>query len=138
MSFITRADLLTYILDDELTEITRSNTAVVTAAMDAATAEARMYLFDTFDADTIFSATGASRNALLVQLVSDMAIWKTVASCYAGQDRSDRLERYEQAVKWLKAAAKTEIYADLPRRENKATAEKKITVGSNPKRGNYW
>jgi phage gp36-like protein len=138
MAFIQKADLIAHILEDELDEITRSNAAIVTAALDAATAEARMYLFDTFDADTIFSATDNDRNPLLVQLVSDMAIWKIVASCYAGQDRTDRLERYEQAVKWLKAAAKTELYTDLPRRTNNATAEKKMVVGSNPKRGNYY
>jgi phage gp36-like protein len=136
--FIQKSDLRQSILIEELDEITRNNTVVIDASMSAAIAEARMYLFDTFDTDAIFNATGNNRNALIVQLTVDMAVYKIVATCQAGIDMADRLARYEMAVRWLRAAAKTEIYADLPRRADNATAQTNIVYGSNPKRGNYY
>jgi phage gp36-like protein len=136
--FIEKADIQSYILADELYEITRGDDVVVNAAISAACQECRGYLYDAFDVNAIFAKTGRSRDNLLIQLIADMAIWKIVAACQAGINHADRLARYEQAVKYLRMVAKTEIYADLPRRTLNETAEHKILFDSNPKRGNYY
>ena len=136
MAFIVKADLATKILIDELNEITRGDDTLVTQACIAAEAEARGYIYDTFDVDVIFATTGTNRNALLLDMLADMAIYLLVARCQAGQYLEDRQSRYDRAVKWFKAAAKTESYNDLPRRE--ATKQNHISYGSNPKRTNYF
>jgi hypothetical protein len=134
--FIAKADLGLSILIDELDEITRSDAAIITAAISAAEAEAKVYLYDSYDTEVIFAATGAARHQLVVQLVADMAIYFIVARCQAGQDIADREARYKRAVATLKQFQKSETYADLPRRT--ATKEKKVWFKTNPKRSNYF
>lgn len=136
MAFLAKSDLLLYILVDELDEITRGDDTLVLSAIMSAEAEARMYLYDSFDVDAIFSKTGEQRHALLVNLVADMAIYLLMARGQAGQDVEDRKDRYDRAKKFLTAAAKTEEYADLPRRV--ATVQNHISYGSNQKRSNYY
>jgi phage gp36-like protein len=136
MAFLTKDDLLTSILTEELDEITRDDDAIVTQACLAAVTEMRQWLYDTFEVDTVFAATGTSRHALLVQYGADLAIYYIVARGQGGQDFDDRKSRYDRAINWLKAAAKTDLYADLPRRET--TVQKVITYGSQPKRSNYY
>jgi phage gp36-like protein len=136
MAFIAKTDLALSILSDELTEITRNDDTLIAMAIDAAQAEMRTYLFDSYDVDTIFAKTGSNRHQLLVQLLADMAIYFLVARLQAGQDISDREARYKRAVAWLKQAQSSETYSDLPRRIS--TAQTIFTVGSNTKRPNYY
>jgi len=134
--FIGKADLYIAILEDELEEIVRGDDTIVASAMHSAEAEMRTYLFDSFDVDVIFAKKGAERHALLVNLCADIAIYLLVARLQAGQYVDDRKARYDRAVSWLKMSAKTELYNDLPRREE--TVQKHIIHGSNPKRVNYF
>lgn len=136
MAFIHKGDLFLSILKEELEEITRGDDTIVASAIFSAESEMRTYLFDTFDVDAIFSTTGAERHQLLVNLCVDIAIYLLVARLQAGQYVDDRKDRYERAIKFLKASAKTEMYNDLPRREN--TVQTHVTTGSNPKRVNYY
>lgn len=136
MAFLNKTDLLVSILEDELGEITRYNDALVSQACIAAEAEMRQWLYDTFDVDEVFAATDKDRNALLVQYGADIAIYYIIARGQAGQNFEDRKSRYDRAINWLKAAAKTDLYSDLPRREE--TAQTHIIYGSNPKRSNYF
>jgi len=136
MAFLTKSDLLLSILEEELDEITRGDDTLIDQAALAAISEMRGWLYDTFDVDAIFAATGSNRHALLVQYAADIAIWLIVARGQAGQDFDDRKSRYDRAIAWLKAAAKTDMFADLPRRT--ATVQTVITYGSNAKRSNYY
>lgn len=134
---ITKNDLLTGILEEELDEITRDDDTLISSAIAAAVAESRMYLFDSFDVDLIFAKTGAARHALLVQLLRDISIYYIVSRCQAGQEMSDRAARYERAIEWLKRVAKTEVYTDLPRRVE--TRQEHIKWGSvGQKRSNHF
>lgn len=134
--FIAKADLYTQILEDELTEITRDDDTLVNSAISAAIAEMKTYLYDNYDIEAIFSATGDDRHDLLVNFAADIAIWHLVARCQAGISIDDRKSRYDRAVAWLKTVKKSENYPDLPRREE--TIQKHIFAGSNAKRKNYF
>lgn len=136
MAFISKDDLKLSILIDELDEITRGDDTIITAAIDSAQGEMRTYLYDSFDVDTIFSQTGANRNAMLVNLMADMAVYLLVASVQAGQDLEDRRARYKRATTWLKEVQDTKNYADLPRRTE--TEQTHFLFGSNSKRNNYY
>lgn len=134
--FIDKTDLYLAILEDELEEITRGDDTLINQAISAAVSEARTYLHDSYEVDTIFAAAGAARHALLLGLVADMAVYLLVARVQAGQDVDDRRARYDRAVAWLKAAQKSDTYSDLPRREE--TAQNHISTGSLPKRNNRY
>ncbi len=136
MSFLLKADLKLSILTVELDEITRADDALVTEAISRAESEARAYLYDSFDVDTIFAASGSNRHGMLMQCVVDIAIYRIVAGGQAGQQLDDREERYKAAIRWLKQTEKTEMYSDLPRRT--ATKQEVISYGSREKRNNYF
>jgi phage gp36-like protein len=138
MAFISKTDLGSKILLAELDQITGGDDNLINQAIDSAQAEMRSHLYDWYDVETIFSKTSTERNQLLVDLLSDMAIYRLVARVQAGQDVEDRRARYKRAIDWLKLATKPansadKIYPDLPLRET-GTAENKINYSSNPKR----
>lgn len=134
--YINKPDLLTSIIEQELEEIARDDYNLVYNAIAIAVDEARAYLFDEFDVEDIFSKTGQDRNQMLVSCCIDIAIYVLVSRCQAGMDLSDRKDRYDRAKAWLKMVQKTEIYADLKRKE--VTEQKHISYNSNPKRVNYF
>lgn len=136
MAFLLKADLYSKILQDELDEITRSDDTIVANVLSAAESEMKVYLYDSYDVDTIFAQTGDDRHQLLVQIGADIAIYFLFARSQAGINIDDRKARYDRAINWLKAAKKSENYADLPRRES--TVQTHITYGSNTKRDNYY
>ena len=134
--FLAKQDLYLTILQDELAEITRSDDTLINAALSSAIAEMKVYLYDSYDTETIFAATGDSRHTLLVNLGSDMAVYFIVARCLAGQALADRETRYKRAIATLKAFRDSETYADFPRRTLRE--QKQIWFSSNKKRGNYF
>lgn len=136
MPFIVKADLLTYIQEFELDAITQLDDKFIQAAIEAAQAEIRMHLYDSFEVDAIFNAEGEQRNALLINFCADIAIYLLAVRCQAGQYIELRKAQYDRAISWLKAAAKTELYCDLPRRLD--TVQKHIKSGGRPKRSNYF
>lgn len=134
--YINKPDLLTAITEEELEEIARVNYNLVYNAIAIAVDEVRAYLFDEFDVDYIFSQTDGNRNMMLVNCCVDIAIYVLVSRCQAGIDLTDRKERYDRAKAWLRMVQKTEIYADLMRKET--TIQKHFSHNSNPKRSNYF
>jgi phage gp36-like protein len=136
MAFLAKSDLKLSILVDELDEITREDATIVTAALSAAEAEAKTYLFDSYDVSSIFSASGTNRHQMVLQCCVDIAIYRIVAACQAGVDMNDREVRYKSAVSWLKAVQKTENYADLPRKV--PTEQVHIRWGSKTKQPNSY
>lgn len=134
--FLQASDLYLSMLQDELDEITRSDTALVTAALDAAEEEMKLYLYDSYDTETIFAQTSTARHSLLVQFGADIAIYFIVARCQAGQEIDDRKARYDRAIQLLKQFQKSETYSNLPRRT--ATKQNTITYGSNAPRNNHF
>ncbi len=136
MAFLAKTDLSLSILTEELDEITRGDDTLVTEAIDRATGEVKTYLFDSYDTEQVFAASGTARNSMVMQVVADIAIWRLVAACQAGIDLSDREKRYDAAITWLKMVKKQETYPDLPVRP--VTKQVHIRYGSQPKRGNYF
>ena len=141
MAFINKSDLTRLILEEELNEITRNDSAIVDNAISTAIAEVKSHLFDWYDTDIIFSKTGDQRDPLLVQFTVDIAIYNIIAILQAGQNIDDREARYKRALSWLKAASKPldskdRIHPDLPKREK--TSSTKVISHSQTKRNNYY
>ena len=136
MAFIEKADLYTKILQDELEEITRGDDTLITNAISAAEGQIKVYLNDSYDIDSLLTATGDDRHQFLLQICADLAVYYLVARVQAGQDVQDRKDRHDRGIKFLKMAKDTGTYPDFPRREN--TQQTHISYGGNTKRGNYY
>lgn len=136
MAFIAKADLYPSILQDELEEITQADDTLIEQAISSAVSEMRTYLYDAYDVDAIFAATGTDRHQLLVNFAADITIYILMASVQAGINMEDRRARYKRACDWLKMVKDDETYSDLPRREQ--TVQTRVVYGSNLKRNNYY
>lgn len=100
MAYLTTEDMYTHIYQENIETICRGDEAVMLSAIDAAIEEASGYLTK-YDTQTIFSATGSARNAILLLFVKDIAAWHFVNLCNAGVDLELREKRYNRAIEWL-------------------------------------
>ena len=138
MAFLTSDELKTHLYAENITAIANTDTTIVTAAIDGAVSEAKGYLA-AFDIATIFAATGASRNALLLIFIKDMAVWHFITLCNAGTELDFRQTRYDRAISWLKAVQKGDVMPDLPKATATDTSNPAtIVYGSNTKREQHF
>ena len=101
---LLRADLESY--DPQIIEICE----------DRAIAEMKSYLNKTYDVEAIFSATGSTRNALILMFALDIAIYHIFCQHNPYKISQIRQDRYDRAIEWLKGVMKGDItIADAPR-----------------------
>lgn len=139
MAFLTATELKTHLYAENIDVITRSDTTITLAAIDAALAETKGYL-GAYDVDVIFSKTGSQRNALLLVFVKDIAAWHLIVLSNAGVELQFRQDRYERAISWLKSVQKGDINPDLPKATDELgnTTGDTIMSGSNKKRNQHF
>jgi phage gp36-like protein len=137
--YLSVDELGTHLYSDNIDVITRGDSTIAQAAIDAAISETKGYL-SAFDKDAIFSAQAENRNALLLTFVKDIAAWHLLNLCSAGSDLKLRQDRYDRAVGWLKEVQKGNVSPDLPLLKNDdGTSENPgITWGSNAKREQHF
>ena len=139
--YLEITDLNSHMRGEDINVISRGDNAIPMAAIDAAISETKGYLA-AFDVDVIFAQTGASRNALLLTFVKDIAVWHFINLCNAGSDWEKREKRYNRAVDWLKAVQKGNVSPDLPKAPQTdtsgTTGKGEIIYGSNPKKTQHF
>jgi phage gp36-like protein len=84
-----------------------------TAQIQAET-ELTSYLRGRYDVAAAMALTGTARNAHVVMLCIDIALYHTHSRISPRNIPELRALRYEQAIDWLKAVNKGDILADLP------------------------
>lgn len=89
-----------------------SDSAIVEICEDRAIEEMRCYLSKYYDCDAIFSATGDQRNALILMMAVDIAVYHIFCQHNPYKMSEIRKERYNRAVEWLKAVAAANITID--------------------------
>lgn len=139
MAFLTPDELTTHLYAENINVISNNDPAILAAAIDGAKQEARSYL-GRFDTESIFSASGEQRNALLLIFVKDIAVWHFVNLCNAGTDLELRKSRYDRAIDWLKAVQKGNVTPDLPIKKDEAgqIVDGMIVFGSNPQKNQHF
>lgn len=135
--FIELSDYDASIHRDILDALTRNDEAIVEICEDRAIAEMRGYLSGRFDCDTLFAATGNSRNQLVLMMLIDIAVYH-LFSIHNPQKLSQlRKDRYDRAVEWMRAV-KDGLPVDgiplLPEQERR----KRYEMHSNRKRINHY
>lgn len=82
---------------------------IIEVCEDRAIAEMRSYLDKTYDCDSIFSATGDDRHALILMFAIDIAVYHIFCQHNPYKISAIRKERYERAIEWLKGVMNGDI-----------------------------
>jgi aminoglycoside phosphotransferase family enzyme len=144
MPIITQADLATNIYAEIITEISRSDSTVVTAAINAAVNEAKMYLarFDLLQLFGTDEAQPVVQDEYLKSLVKDIACWHLVRLSNPGVDLATYRTAYQDAIAALKAimagAAQPSGWPYIDTTAETTPPGDSISWQSNPKRNNYY
>lgn len=97
------------------------------------------YLRPQYDVEKIFGAEGEERNAHIVMITCDIALYHMASSLSGRMGYEVRKERYERAVKWLEGVQSGKIMPDLPLTENEDGQKgQPLLYGSHPKRNQFW
>lgn len=126
--FLAKADLGSVIYAYQIEQITEGNDDLVIQALAAAEEEAKSYLTPNinklealdgrilYDTETIFSATGLDRNALILQHCLTLAKFHIATLCNADFIYEQAKERYDRAIDWFTKLSKgTVVLTTLPR-----------------------
>jgi phage gp36-like protein len=107
-NFLSSADPSDYkpaIHAEILDAVIRSDAPTLEMAEDRAIAEMMSYLSSRYDVETIFSATGADRDPLIVMFAIDITLYHLYSAINRMRTPQERVERYNRAIKWLEDVA---------------------------------
>lgn len=126
--FLEKEDLGSVIYAYQIDQITEGNDDIVAQALAAAEEEAKSYLTANtnklemldgrliYDVETIFSAAGLDRNALILQHCLTLAKFHIATLCNADFIYEQAKERYDRAIDWFTKLSKgTVVLTSLPR-----------------------
>jgi len=136
--FITIEDLYSKIRKHDLEQITGGDEIIAEHAISSAVAEIMGYL-ERYDTDRIFSAKGEDREGLLVSFAVDIAVYEIVAIARPNTDLTDRRERRNRAIDYLKQVRDDNISTPWPLKEGDGDEDPEaysVAFGSYPKRRN--
>ncbi|RKE82000.1 phage protein Gp36 family protein [Chryseobacterium sp. AG363] len=85
----------------------------IKAAEQMGISQVKNYLSGKYDVEKIFSKTGDERNSHIVMIVLDCSLYHLYTPIPRKMP-DIRAQRYQDAIDWLKLAAKGENTADLP------------------------
>lgn len=101
------------------------------SAENMAIAQIKNYLNGRYDIQAIFTAIEEARNSFVIMIAIDCALYHLYSSIAPNKIPEHRSERYQDALEWLKLAAKGEAIADLPLIKDATTGEDKSSVRIN-------
>ena len=139
MPLLTAADLQTHIYPEITDVITRSNTSIVTIAINNAESEAKSYL-NRFDIVTMFNTTYTDQ--WLKSLVKDIACWHIIKLANPNINMELFRASYEDAISYFKNVMKGNVDPLWPLRiddpETPFDESGHISSSSNIKRSNHY
>ena len=117
--FLTTEDY-TALIRNEIKDILLENysESKLQAAEQMAIQQVKNYLSGRYNVDVIFKATDNERNAHVVMVVLDCALYHLYTSTVPKRMPELRSQRYQDAIDWLKMVGKGEMSADLPLKQN--------------------
>lgn len=140
MLYVAENDFLQVIDQDDLDVLKTGgdlNRSIIKAVEEVAS-----YLAVDYDTDAIFDADEPIESEILKGYIVDIALYHLHARINPRQIPDIRVQRRDDAVKWLSNVAnpRTNITApkNLPRRDYGENRGSDISWGSRPKRQNYY
>lgn len=134
--FITKEEIYTHLYPESIKSISGNDEDDLTFAIDAAIGEIKSHLH-AYDTDKLFTAEGKDRNAYLLLMVKNVAVWHYIVKANPNINYEDRLYRYETTKRTLVDIQNGKTVPDFPKREDDKGNEidtSGIMIGSNPKR----
>lgn len=118
--FLTQIELKSALYNYQLEQITEGDDTITEMGIAAAVEEVKSYLTSNnkktwadgrprYDATAIFSAIGAARNALILEITKTVAEWHIIKLCNADIIYSHVKERYDRAIDYLTKLQKGDI-----------------------------
>lgn len=111
--FLTLEDYSSVCDEYELQQITQNDETRLTAET-AALEQISSYLRHRYDMDRVFSAVGAERNAMLVQVAVNISLWLMIHRLPQSMGHERRECLYNDSVKWLRDIQAGKATPDLP------------------------
>lgn len=107
--FINLKDYDASVHPEILAAVTHDDAAIVEICQERAISEVKSYLSSRYDCDALFSAQGEKRNALVLMMTLDIAIYHIFCVHNPQKLSQTRVDRYNRAIEWLKAVAASKI-----------------------------
>ena len=99
MAFITKADLKSNMYPEIVAAVSRNDDTILDALFAETESMMRTFL-GRYDANAIFSATGAARNAYVLKVAKNIAVYELMKLSNRTVSQNIRLD-YEDAINWL-------------------------------------
>lgn len=112
--FLTDTDYRVVAGESALKNISQASEDIRLSAEKEAIEEISGYLRPKYDSEMVFGATGDGRNARIVTITCDIALYHMASSLPQKMGMEIRKERYERAIKWLEGVQAGRIIPDLP------------------------
>lgn len=128
----------TVVADYKIQEITDYDDGIMQQCILAAVKRVRRLLSGRYDTDKIFSATGDGRDAELLEICKNIALWFLIRRCNVDILYGRVKETYDRDMDYLKELKNGEIPSDLPPLESNGKLVGSIRSGSNPKFSHSW
>ena len=112
--FLTEDDYRVVCDEDELDILTRSEPETRQKAERVAMEEVASYLRPRYDTDKAFAAEGDQRNAMLVQVTVNIALYYLAHWLPQNLALDGRQELYDNAIAWLTRVSKGGSMPNLP------------------------
>lgn len=138
MLFIEIEEMKTVVADYKVDEITDADATIMQQCILAAVKRVRRMLSGRYDVDKIFSATGEERDAELLEICKNIALWFLIRRCNVDILYSRVKETYDRDMAYLKELMAGDIPSDLPPRETGGRPVGSLRSGSHPKFSHSW
>jgi len=112
--FLEVNELKSAIYQYQSSEISENDNDIILWNIDAAVSEVKSYLRTRYDVEQIFNATESNRNALILELTKNIAVWYIIRPSNVDIIYEQAEKRYESAIDWLTKVANGDIAPDLP------------------------
>jgi phage gp36-like protein len=143
MPYLIPEEITTHLYGEVINEINRNDENNLIKAIEAAIAEAESYL-TAYDTEAIFSASGNERNSIILLYIKDITVWHYIQLSNPAVDMQLRLDRYDNAIKFLEKVQAGKANPKLPlpdpadNADNIQAGETFVKWGGNIKRHNHY
>jgi hypothetical protein len=111
--FLEKSELKTVGLDEIISRIINSDDTIITEIIEEDIDLMKGYLFQYFDTDAIFSATGNNRNKTVLRHLKGLVLFDIYTRRTKGINEVAKL-RYDEAMLWLEKISEGKRKPDLP------------------------
>lgn len=111
--FLPKAELNTVGLDEIISRIVNSDDKIITDIIEEDIDLMKGYLFQYYDTDAIFSATGNNRNKTVLRHLKGLVSFDIYTRRTKGINDVAKL-RYDEAMLWLEKVSTGKMKPDLP------------------------